>query len=107
MTANQNRVYFNQQFRTFNSKIMTLQFSNDYKNFQKKEGQLLRKLREEKKYKSAELFAFHFGYSRNAYWRWENGEPIHPGKFFELLKLHKLTHAQFFERLDKEFPHVK
>ncbi|MCX6276316.1 MAG: hypothetical protein NTV09_14030 [Bacteroidetes bacterium] len=82
---------------------MKLQSKNEYKNFQKKAGKLLRKLREEKKYKSAEVFATHFGHCRNAYWRWENGESIHPGKFFELLRQHKITHTQFYDRLEKEF----
>src|SRR4029079_19352927 len=63
-------------------------------------GVLLRKLRIQRGYKSAETFSYEFELNRTAYWRWENGENITMNNFFRLCEIHQKTPMEIFELME-------
>jgi len=68
-------------------------------------GVLLRKLRIQRGYKSAETFSYEFELNRTAYWRWENGENITMKNFFRLCEIHQKSPKEIFELLEyKQLP---
>jgi len=63
-------------------------------------GVLLRKLRLQRGYKSAETFSYEYDLNRTAYWRWENGENITMKNFFRLCDIHQKTPKEIFELIE-------
>jgi transcriptional regulator with XRE-family HTH domain len=69
---------------------------NDILELNKKVAQKLRQLRIDSGYSSYETFAFDKEINRVQYWRIENGKNITLQTLFKILKLHKMTPAEFF-----------
>src|SRR3954471_16831241 len=63
-------------------------------------GSTFRQLRQNKGFKSAEVFSYENELNRTAYWRWENGENITMKNFIKLCEIHHITPKELFEILE-------
>jgi len=72
------------------------EIDNDILELNKKVAQKLRQLRVDSGYSSYETFAFDNEINRVQYWRIENGKNITLQTLFKILKIHKITPADFF-----------
>lgn len=60
----------------------------------------IKKLRKERGYKSAEIFAYDNNLNRVSYWRVENGFNITLKTLFRILDIHGISLATFFEDIE-------
>ena len=66
-------------------------------------GIVIRRLRLNKGFKSAELFSYENNLNRTAYWRWENGQNITMKNFFKICCIHDLSPRQVFELMENRY----
>ncbi len=66
-------------------------------------GIVIRRLRLNKGFKSAELFSYENNLNRTAYWRWENGQNITMKNFFKICGIHDLSPKEVFELMENRY----
>lgn len=66
-------------------------------------GIVIRRLRLNKGFKSAELFSYENNLNRTAYWRWENGQNITMKNFFRICVIHELSPRAVFELMENRY----
>lgn len=66
-------------------------------------GIVIRRLRLNKGFKSAELFSYENNLNRTAYWRWENGQNITMKNFFKICSIHDLSPKEVFDLMENRY----
>ncbi len=69
-------------------------------------GIVIRKLRLDKGFRSAELFSYENNLNRTAYWRWENGQNITMKNFFRICSIHQMSPKQVFDMLEIKYKRI-
>lgn len=62
-------------------------------------GKLIRQLRIEMGYSSAEIFAYEHNLNRVSYWRMEKGHNITMKSLLKVLDIHQISLSDFFNRV--------
>lgn len=66
-------------------------------------GIVIRRLRLNRGFKSAELFSYENNLNRTAYWRWENGQNITMKNFFRICSIHQMTPKDVFDLMEHKY----
>ncbi|MBR6686701.1 MAG: helix-turn-helix transcriptional regulator, partial [Paludibacteraceae bacterium] len=63
-------------------------------------GKLIKQLRIEMGYSSAEIFAYEKNINRISYWRMEKGSNITLNSLLKILDIHQISLSEFFNRVE-------
>lgn len=63
-------------------------------------GKLIKQLRIEMGYSSAEIFAYEKNINRISYWRIEKGSNITLNSLLKILDIHQISLSEFFNRVE-------